>query len=119
MATNHPEQGIHLVRAFPRWYTDGHGGDHDIYRQYNAGIGEWGYYLQECVTLRGKYPGQMDRCWWTSLPKPNLLRAIPTSVKGFALGELDSNVKEGDFRFVLERVSEDGLQVELFKLEMS
>lgn len=118
MSAGHLEDGMHLVRAFPRWFTQRDDGGARLYTQYNSGIGEWGYYLDEHAILHGQYPGQLDRCWWPSLGKLNFLSKIHSSFKSFVL-EGSSTDGGGDLPFLLDRLSECGSELDLFKLNVS
>ncbi|KAL1860555.1 hypothetical protein Daus18300_009188 [Diaporthe australafricana] len=89
------EKGRHLVRAFPRFFTELHKPGLAMHRQYNDAIGEFGYYLDSYCSFRGKYPGEIDRCFWGMLGGKNIFHHVSNHLKGFKLELEESQSIEG------------------------
>lgn len=110
-------RGRHLVRTFPRWFTEEHHCGEDLRLQYHSAVGEWGYYLDKISTITGTYPGQIDRCLWSSLGKSNFLYRIPSSFKSFAFENTAGPLVPSALFY--EWVDPSGKELYLFKLNLA
>jgi hypothetical protein len=110
-------EGKHLVRVFPRWFTEKFRGGESLVRQYHEAIGEWGFYLSTMAGLRGKYPGEIDRCLWNSLGKPSFMHKIPSKYKSFTFDKAE--VYQSVSMPVFERILGSGNEIHVFKFEDS
>ncbi len=104
------------MRVFPRWFTERHHCGQGLQHQYKYAIGEWGYYLSSECTIRGKYAGQIERCWWSSLGKLNYLHKAPTSCKCFVFDKADDEQKQKPV-LLFDRMNSDGNSLDVFKLD--
>ncbi|KAI8274233.1 hypothetical protein K4K60_009918 [Colletotrichum sp. SAR11_57] len=87
LSTGHEEEGVHLVRAFPRFFTETEEFPigKRVQQQYNEAIGEFGYYLNSLSRFHEQLAGQIDRCLWGMLGKSNMFRRVSSHLRSFKL----------------------------------
>lgn len=64
-------------RTFPQWFSQGRGQKSS--NDYSAFVGEWGHVLNDATSFKGKYAGEIDRCFWGALGEQNYLSKAPQS----------------------------------------
>ncbi|KAI3326935.1 hypothetical protein HD806DRAFT_378066 [Xylariaceae sp. AK1471] len=113
-----PNQGgKQLVRMFPRWFTDKYAIGTQLRRQYEAAIGEWGFFLDRISTIKGIYPGEIDRCLWGSLPKSNFLHNLQCRYKCFALESKNAEEFQGLSSLTFDNVEVGSSYLHLFRTD--
>ena len=67
---------------FPSWLEKHYGPT--LENDYRYFVYEWGDILNECTSLHGFCPGELDRCFWNALGPDNFLRSGKSRYKNFA-----------------------------------
>ncbi|EQB58542.1 hypothetical protein CGLO_01212 [Colletotrichum gloeosporioides Cg-14] len=106
---------IQLFKPFPRWLTTEHTDGAQRQKEYNDAIIEWSHFLSRYSTYRGTFKGDVRRCLWSTLGARNFLHKFPTAFKCFILEDRTNN-SEND-GLIYDRVSPDGSEIDLMKLE--
>jgi hypothetical protein len=60
-------------------------------RDYFYFVGEWGNLLDRVTNVTGKYPGEIDRCFWGALGSHNFLQGCRSRYKSFMFIENENN----------------------------
>ncbi|TKW49344.1 hypothetical protein CTA1_9024 [Colletotrichum tanaceti] len=108
---------LHLYRkSFPRWFTKQHHSRNVLDEQLKHALQEWFLTLAVDNFRHGLYPGQIDRCLWSTLPRKNFLHKAPCSFKAFVL---EKSGFEGlsDTDSVYQRTNLQGTEVDVFVLK--
>ncbi|RDW66363.1 hypothetical protein BP6252_09998 [Coleophoma cylindrospora] len=111
------QRGKHLVRMFPRWFTESHDVGKQLRRQYEEAIGEWGFFLDRVSTIKGRFPGEIDRCLWGSLPKSSFLHNIQSQYKCFVLESKNTEEFHGLSSLTFDNVEAGGSYINLFRTD--
>ncbi|KAM0160095.1 hypothetical protein ACHAQE_004710 [Botrytis cinerea] len=73
--------GPHLRRVFPAWLASNC--DKKLEIKYSNFVGEWNHVLDKVTNLGGKYPGETDRIFWSSMGPTNFLQNGQSRYRSF------------------------------------
>ena len=94
-------------RAFPLWFSQGRGLKSS--KDYYAFVGEWSHVLNEVTSFRGKYPGEIDRCFWGALGEQNFLcKALQSRFKSFMLWGEELSPSDGSLSRCYDTINASG-----------
>ncbi|KAI8630261.1 hypothetical protein F5Y19DRAFT_429484 [Xylariaceae sp. FL1651] len=110
-------KGKHLIRMFPRWFTEKYDVGKQLRRHYEVAIGEWGFFLDKISTIKGLYPGEIDRCLWGTLPKSNFLHNLQSRYKCFILESKNAEEFQGLSSLTFDNVEAGGSYLCLFRTD--
>ena len=100
---------------FPIWLASNC--NRALERNYRFFVGEWGYLLDKFTSVGGRYPGEIDRCFWVALGSQNFLQKGPCRYKTFAfMDDDDMTYDEAPVRYY-DGIDETGNRLVVLKLE--
>ncbi|KAG5663417.1 hypothetical protein KAF25_001353 [Fusarium avenaceum] len=76
--------GNNFTRNLPSFFTK-YGSGKSLHKQYQDAIIEWGYFLRSFSPYDCQFPGQLDKCLWSTLGSANFMNRIESQLKGYAL----------------------------------
>ncbi|WQF88870.1 Putative NACHT nucleoside triphosphatase, P-loop containing nucleoside triphosphate hydrolase [Colletotrichum destructivum] len=112
--------GIELMRDItaknlPHWFIEQYPSGQALDEQLRYALREWFIPLMLENFRLSEYPGQIDRCLWSTLPRNNFLHRAPCSSKAFILEKSDfGGLYATDS--VYQRTNSQGTEVDVFIL---
>ncbi|KAI1079934.1 hypothetical protein F5B20DRAFT_590137 [Whalleya microplaca] len=112
---SHPEH-IRLLMGgppFPAWL--GSPVESQLNTQYHLAVEEWSYFLDDCATINGNFPGQLNLCAWGTLGKSNFLHKMPSKIRSYAL-ENDNERNDEPGEVIYDKVLPLTAEIFVFRL---